>query len=225
MQDVIGNLVHPVLVYGLDLKNRLERGETPTIEIEQAALKGLLLSEIESRRFAAYGGDLDAKENEARGHGGQAFLGIRYALTCWVDELFILDSSWSSAWNERKLEVAFYGTNDRAWKFWEQARIAEGRAGNDALEVFFLCVILGFRGELREEPERLQAWVAASRTQVARGYSQEWNYPAQLEPPSDVPPLYGVERFRRMARVAVAVLVILIPLMLLMFRLPRSQTP
>ena len=214
MQDVIGNLVHPVFAYGLDLKNRLERGDSPTIEIEQAALKGLLLSEIESRRFAAYGGDLDAKVDGPRGPGGQAFLGIRYALTCWLDELFILDSAWSSAWNERKLEVAFYGTNDRAWKFWEQARIAEGRAGNDALEVFFLCVILGFRGELREEPERLQAWAAASRTQVARGYGQEWNYPAQLEPPSDVPPLQGLERLQRVARVAMVALLVLVPVLL-----------
>ena len=42
----------------------------------------------------------------------------------WLDELFILYSSWESAWNERKLEGSLYGSNDRAWRFWEQARIA-----------------------------------------------------------------------------------------------------
>ena len=214
MQDSIGSLVHPVLGYGLELRERLERGESPTIEIEQAALKGLLLGEVEARRWTAYGGEADSKTGEeARGRGSVAFLGIRYALTCWLDEVFILDSPWASAWNERKLEVALYGTNDRAWKFWEQARLAEGRAGNDALEVFFLCVMLGFRGELREEPERLRAWVAAARTQVARGYGQEWPYPPELEPPSNVPPLDGLDRFRRMAAVAVVVLLVLIPLM------------
>ena len=72
------------------------------------------------------------------------FLGVRYGLTCWLDELFILYSPWERLWNERKLEASLYGTNDRAWRFWEQARLAESRAGSSALEVFYLCVILGF---------------------------------------------------------------------------------
>ena len=187
MQDSIAMLVHRIFDYGLDLKARLDRGESPTIEIEQAAMKGLLLSEVESRRYAAFGGDLEKAGEEGLNRGSQSFLGIRYALTCWLDELFIVDSRWSTAWNERKLEVAFYGTNDRAWKFWVQARLAEGRPGNDAIEVFFLCVMLGFRGELREEPERLRVWVAASQTQVARGHGKKWPDPPELEPSSNVP--------------------------------------
>ena len=211
MQDTISSLVHPILAYGLDLKGRLDRGESPTIEIEQAALKGLLLSEVESRRYAAFGGDVEKVGDESRGRGSQTFLGIRYALTCWLDELFIVDSPWSKAWNERKLEVAFYGTNDRAWKFWVQARLAEGRPGIDALEVFFLCVMLGFRGELREEPERLRAWAAAAQTQVARGHGQKWPVPPELEPASNVPPLHGADRLRRFTVVAFVFLLVLIP--------------
>ncbi len=219
MQDAITRLVYPVIDYGLDLKERLDRGESPTIEIEQAALKGMLLSDIEARRWAAYGGDAEAKTaGEARDRGGPAFLGIRYALTCWLDELLILDSQFAASWNERKLEVAFYGTNDRAWKFWDQARIAEGRGGNDALEVFFLCVMLGFRGELREEPDQLRAWTAAARAQLARGLSQEWPYPAELDVPSNVPPLEGMDRFRRMTTVAAVMLALLVPILLLVLR-------
>lgn len=215
MQDAIAKLVYPIIDYGLDLKERLNRGESPTIEIEQAALKGMLLSEIESRRWAAFGGDAEPKSaGEARDRGGSMFLGIRYALTCWLDELFILDSQFATAWNERKLEVAFYGTNDRAWKFWEQARTAEGRGGNDALEVFFLCVMLGFRGELRDEPDQLRAWTAATRAQLARGLGQEWPYPAELDVPSNVPPLEGLDQFRRMTTVAAVMLALLVPIML-----------
>jgi type VI secretion system protein ImpK len=217
MQEAIANLVHPVFAYGLRLKERLERGETPTFEIEQAALKGLLLSDIEARRWADFGGDGEGG-SESRGRSHQQFLGIRYALTCWLDELFILDSPWTSRWNERKLEVALYGTNDRAWKFWEQARLAESRAGADAVEVYFLCVMLGFRGEVREEPERLQAWVAATRSQVTRRHLQEWPYPPELEPPSNVPPLIGTDRFRRMLLVAGVVLLVLVPLMTIVAR-------
>lgn len=217
MQEAIANLVHPVFAYGLRLKERLGRGEAPTFEIEQAALKGLLLSDIEARRWADFGGDSEAG-GEGRTRSSQQFLGIRYALACWLDELFILDSPWSGRWNERKLEVALYGTNDRAWKFWEQARLAEARAGADAVEVFFLCVMLGFRGELAEESERLQAWVAATRSQVTRRHQQEWLYPPELEPPSNVPPLVGAAGFRRMLVAAGVAVLVLVPLMAFLAR-------
>ena len=214
MQDTIANLVYPVIDYGLALQERLERGESPTIGIEQATLKGMLLSEAEARRGAAFGGDAETRgAGESRDRAGTAFLGIRYALTCWLDEMFILNSAFAGAWNERKLEVAFYGTNDRAWKFWDQARIAEGRGGTDALEVFFLCVMLGFRGEFREEPEQLHAWTAAARAQLARGHGREWPYPPELDAPSDVPPLHGLARFRRMTTVAAVLILLLIPIL------------
>lgn len=212
MQESIAQLVHPVFTYGLQLKERLDRGEAPTFEIEQAALKGLLLSDIEARRYPDFGGEGDAP-GEGRGRGAQQFLGIRYALVCWLDELFITDSAWSARWTERKLEVALYGTNDRAWKFWEQAKAAEGRAGRDTIEVFFLCVMLGFRGEVAEEPERLRGWVAAARTQLGRVKGQEWVAPPELVPPSFVPPLDGRRRLRRMVVTCGLVLALLAPLM------------
>lgn len=218
MQDAIANLVHSVFAYGLRLKERLARGESPSLEIEQAALKGMLLSEIEAQRWADFGGDADPT-GEARNRTGSRFLGVRYALVCWLDELFILDSPWSTRWNERKLEVALYGTNDRAWKFWEQARLAESRGGIDGIEVYFLCVMLGFRGELREEPERLQAWVAAARSQITRRHLQEWPYPPELEPPSSVPPLTGTAHFRRMLVVAGVALIVLVPLLTIVSRM------
>src|SRR3954452_8426837 len=101
MQESIAQLVHPVFTYGLQLRERLARGESPTFEIEQAALKGLLLSDIEARRYPEFGGDGDA-QGESRGRGADRFLGLRYALVCWLDELFITDSPWSARWNERK---------------------------------------------------------------------------------------------------------------------------
>jgi type VI secretion system protein ImpK len=210
MQESIAQLVHPVFAYGLRLKESLARGEEPAFEIEQAALKGLLLSEIEARRWADFGGDGDGS---GRGRGEQAFLGIRYALVCWLDEIFIADSPWSTRWNERKLEVALYGTNDRAWKFWEQAKLSEARAGRDAIEVFFLCVMLGFRGELADQPERLSGWVAAARTQLGRAKGHDWVAPPELEPPSNVPPLTGRARLSRMAVSGAVLLMVLVPLM------------
>src|SRR5437868_4838997 len=132
MRDEIADLVHPVLSYGLQVKERLERKEPLDLGTEQAALKGLLLTELEARRLVDFGGEVGS-ETRSGGmsradmgrRGSEAFLGIRYALACWLDELFILDSPWGREWNERKLEASLYGSNDRAWAFWEQARRAE----------------------------------------------------------------------------------------------------
>src|SRR6266446_4029510 len=111
MREEIANLVHPVLTYGLRLKDRLERGEALDFDAEQAALKGLLLGELEAKRVPEFGGQSADSASMARmSMGGRRnpdhFLGIRYALACWLDELFILDSPWERAWNERKLEEA-----------------------------------------------------------------------------------------------------------------------
>src|SRR5207253_1176639 len=136
VRDDIGNLVHQVFSHALRLKERLAKGEQADLETEQAMLKGMLLSDHEARRFADYGGDrgLDlssvSRTMEGR-RGAEGFLGIRYALACWLDEIFILDSPWEAVWENHLLERALYGSRDRAWLFWEQARRAEARAGGD----------------------------------------------------------------------------------------------
>jgi type VI secretion system protein ImpK len=218
MKEEIANLVHPVFNYGLRLKERLARSEATDMETEQATLKGLLLGENEARRVADYGGDRASDQStmgrpmDTARRGGDHFLGIRYALVCWLDETFIVDSPWAQEWNEHKLESMLYGTNDRAWTFWEQARKAEARPGGDALEVFFLCVMLGFRGEYREQPDRLQAWVAATQARIAKMQAPEMpGMPPELDPPIYVPPRYWRDRMQRMVVVAAVVALCLIP--------------
>lgn len=205
MREEIADLVHPIIMRGLQLKRRLDRGESPSLETEHAVLKGLLLTDIEAKRWLDFGGEGGIEFTRTDGPVGEVgrgsvhyFLGVRYALACWLDELFILDSPWESQWNERKLEAALYGTNDRAWKFWEQARQSEMRPGTDALEVFFLCVVLGFRGELRDSPAKLHSWVTATRARIAKSQQRTWPYPPEIDPPTYVPPLRGRERLERM---------------------------
>ena len=216
MKEEIGNLVHPVFNYALRLKERMARGDSADLETEQATLKGLLLSDREARQVADYGGDRGfdvssiGRTIEGR-RGADGFLGIRYALVCWLDEVFILDSPWSQLWNEHKLETALYGTNLRADLFWEQARRAESRPGGDALEVFFLCVVLGFRGEMRNNPEGLRAWREAAESQISQNQAREWAGPPDAQPSIDVPPLHGAQRFRSMALTFGVAVLLLIP--------------
>jgi type VI secretion system protein ImpK len=209
MREDIAELVHPVLSYGLLLQERLKRGDSPDFDTEQAVLKGRLGTELEARRVPEYGGD-SALDNGAV-LGTERFLGIRYALACWLDEIFILDSPWSRAWAEKQFESALYGSNDRAFRFWEQARLAEVRGSPDALEAFYLCVMLGFRGEMVGKPERLQGWVQAARTRLNRSLPQELSLPPEQEVRPDVPPRYGRDKLQLMVMAWAAVLLLLVP--------------
>ncbi len=213
MRNEIASLVHPVLRHALNVRDRLRAGEQPNLDIEQATLKAMLLTEYEARRIGDFGGDPVAEGAlEPDEVPSEEFLGIRYALVCWLDELFILHSSWSEAWNEQKLEVSMYGTNDRAWKFWEQARRAETRSGMDALEVFYLCVMLGFRGELHEKSEEVAAWIASSQARLMNNrLGKDWNAPPELEPVTHVPPLRARDRLQTLVMVGGMVLLVLIP--------------
>jgi type VI secretion system protein ImpK len=220
MREEIANLVFPIVQQGLALRDHLEHlehGEALDLESEQARLRAMLLSEAEARKWIDFGGERagsrsvsDASESRS---SSERFLGIRFALTCWLDELMILHSPAEEQWNERKLEGLLYGTNDRAWKFWEQAEMALLRPTSDALEAFFLCVQLGFRGELRDDTDKLQSWSAATKSRIAKIRNQEWGYPLEYEPPTYVPPHYGRERLQHMVFTGGIVLLLLIPVL------------
>jgi type VI secretion system protein ImpK len=223
MQEELANLVHPVFTYGLHLRDRLELGEEPRIEVEQTILRGLLLSELEARRWSDFGGSESAPPPGAGRGKDEAsaavlpFLGVRYALACWLDEIFILHSPWGQEWNERKLEMALYGSNDRSWRFWQQAALAERRPTPDALEVFYLCTMLGFRGEYREQADRLRAWVSTAQQRLTQRGSIDWPHPPELDPPVNVPPLRGRARFQRVVWLCGAALLVLIPIVAFFF--------
>lgn len=225
MRDRIAQLVHPVLAHGLQLRSRLERGQQPDLEQEQAILKDLLLSDFEALRWAEFGGDAaNRNQTEARSsgqvssadgrqHAADHFLGIRFLLACWLDELFCNETAWGTRWNERKLEVELYGTNDRAWRFWDQAATARSRPGTDALEVAYLCVALGFRGKYRHDPQRLQTWVDSAKRRLGRVDEVTWKATADYRPEAHVPPLAGRGKLHRMALTSWVALLVLIPIL------------
>jgi type VI secretion system protein ImpK len=167
---------------------------------EPAAVPGLVQS-----AFPAAGGNLRSGKED------QALQGIRYALTCWLDELFTSYSPWSNAWAAQRLEASLYGTDDRSWKFWEHARQALDRPGSDALEVYFLCVMLGFRGELAQSPDNLRSWLTASQARLANQARTAGGPPAESHVSTHVPPLRGREIMQRMVFVCGMTMVVLIP--------------
>jgi type VI secretion system protein ImpK len=191
MREDLANRVYPVILRALDVRDRLARGEAPDFESEHAAFRGLLLGE-------------DRKGAADQGPGN-----TRYMLACWLDEFFIEFTPWAELWQEKKLETALFGTNERAWRPWEEARQAERRGDGDALEAFFLTVLLGFRGDLRQDPERLRSWVAAARTGCGR--LRPWKSPPERDATAAVPPLRGRTRLRRAVLACGLLFVLLVP--------------
>lgn len=94
MQDEVARLAHPVISYTLKIKDRIDRGEDVSRERSHAELERLLTPTAGSRTSFA-------KEED-----------VRYALTCWVDEIFILHSPWRQRWNETKLEFQLFRSNE-----------------------------------------------------------------------------------------------------------------
>ncbi|HWY86960.1 MAG TPA: DotU family type IV/VI secretion system protein [Gemmataceae bacterium] len=211
MREEIANLVYPVLTHGVRLRKRLaENDEGPDFATAQNELQGLLQSANQAQRWADFGGDAPVGAS-IRARQSDQFLGIRYALVCWLDEIFILDSPWQDQWSERSLEVDLYACRDRAWKFWEQADRAATRPSTDALEVFFLCVMLGFRGDKGNNPADLQKWCERIKAQLDMGQGAEFTLPPEGQPRTYVPILAGERRLQRMQYVAGVTFVILIP--------------
>ena len=198
---------HEVVGYGLDLKERMEQGARPPLDYELDRLRGLLTGGSELKTDPEYSGD--------PGGGESRFLGSRYALTCWLDVIFIADSPYADEWNERKLEVAIYGgSSDRAWRFWEQTQMAERRSGTDAIEVFYWCVMLGFRGELREQPDKLHNWTTGIRDRIRKSHKVELSLPQDQGFTTYVPRLTGHDRFASTIKWAAALALVAVPLLI-----------
>jgi len=219
MRRRIAQLVHPVLAHGLQLRRCLRGGREIDVAQEQAIFKDMLLSDFESLRWAEFGGDAaayreldDEAARDGRKHAADHFLGVRYLLTCWLDETFCNEPACANRWNERKLEMELYGTNDRAWKFWEQAAIARSRPGTDAIEVAYLCVALGFRGRYRDDHQSLRIWIDSAKRRLGKVDELAWKPPTDFLPPAQVKPLRGRDRLRQTAFCAWGSLVVLIPL-------------
>jgi type VI secretion system protein ImpK len=181
MREELANLVFPTFRYGLHLQERLEQGEKLKLEDEQNQLRQRLRSREEAAHTRDYGGD-------------GRFLGGHFALVCWLDEIMIFNTPAGAQWKNHTLEFEFYRTADRATLFWEQADLAYSRP--DALEVFYLCVVLGFRGRYRDQPAELKAWRKRAEERIRKSRPSKANLPEEATPSSNPEPLRARDRLR-----------------------------
>lgn len=134
MTPQFAKAVDPVFLGVLGLVERLEKGEQPNPEEERAAIRKAL-DDVEMAGIS------QTREWELS----------RYALVAWIDEVLI-DSGGHIAdrFREKPLEFELYESSKREVEFFLKAKEARELSGRDALEVFYLCVVLGFRGLYRK---------------------------------------------------------------------------
>ena len=165
--------IDPIFEHVLTLLERSEDGHDPDPIMEQEAI-GERLADAE------------------------AFLGeteewklAKFAIVSWIDEILVHGCTWKHGewWHQNLLEGqhfkvetmdSFSKGNGTAHEFFNRARHAAGLAGKDALEVFYIAVVLGFRGIYGQKglnpqtyglPSTLPKWLkntAAALTPVKR---------------------------------------------------------
>lgn len=145
----------PVMLDVLALVDRVRAGTSAPFEEELGRIRGAI------EQAAARMPGSRAKDWEL----------ASYAVVSLVDELLIVDTAWpgQSWWENHALEVDMFRTRNRATAFYDRAEQAVGLASRDALEVFMLAVVLGFRGIYRDQPEALQSWLRAKEQLVKVG--------------------------------------------------------
>lgn len=152
MNDNFAGLIAPVFRYVIEIQDRLAIGEQPSLSEVREDLVSIL---AEAQQ------DATAKALEAD------FELARYALVYWIDEILI-NSNWTHAsdWRDHILEWTYFRERLGGEQFYEKAKEASARNSTDPLEVFLICVALGFRGALANETEALRTWTENAHRRI-----------------------------------------------------------
>ena len=214
LRDDLARLVNPIVRVALDLRDGWGSPGGPNFDAGRSRLHDRF-RDLHRSYPAVRGDGVRASAGDLLDGGfdlepEDTYLGPAYPLACWADEMFTRMPAVAAKWTDRKFEVEFHGTNDRAWRFWKQAELASRRSA-DELEVFFVCAALGFRGDKIEDPTDYAGWAAVTRDRLLAEAGVEWIGPPALDPPARVPPRLGSRRLKRMAATAAAFAVVAIP--------------
>lgn len=143
--------VDPIFLHVLELLERCSAGENPQPHEERPKIVALI------------------DQAEALLGASEEWATAKYGIASWIDEVLV-DAPWSGAewWSNHVLEVQYFGTRLCSEQFFLKAREASESLDRDALEVYYNCVLLGFRGMYGEQ-------------QMAAAFAQAHGMPPDLE--------------------------------------------
>lgn len=129
--------VDPVFDYVLRALERIESGHDP----DPGYTQDRIITAIE-------------RAEATLGEANDEWQKAKFALVCWIDDLMV-NAPWAGRdwWVNNILEFKMFKSNNGAVLFYMWAREATESPRRDAHEVYYLCVILGFRG-IYSDPQR-----------------------------------------------------------------------
>lgn len=156
--------VDPVLLHVLGLLDRLSEGQSPNPLDERIRIRALL------------------DQGEAVVGSGREWELSKYALVSWIDEMLV-EANWASRewWSNNVMEMDLFRTRMCSEQFFLNAKESSTLARRDALEVYYVCVVLGFRGLYRDPalaamltqqhalPQDLATWAKQSALAIRLG--------------------------------------------------------
>jgi type VI secretion system protein ImpK len=176
--------VDPIFAHVLDVLDRLHQNESVDAEDERDQMRNLF------------------RTAEAEIGDKPGWLLAKYALVAWIDDVLI-EAPWDGRnwWENNSLEFAYFKTRDRATQFFLKAKEAGEMSQRDALEVFYLCVVLGFRGlfglsdaaflaEQLQLPTDVESWAKRTSQSIQLGQGRP-RLSGSARPAVGAPPLEG----------------------------------
>lgn len=133
MTPKLTQAVDPVFLHMLDLLDRIAQGQEPSPQDERLRIRALI------------------DQAEALVGASPEWGLAKYALVAWIDEMLV-EAPWRGAdwWSNNVLEVEAFNTRLCYEQFFVRAQEASTLERRDALEVYYICVVLGFRGLYRD---------------------------------------------------------------------------
>lgn len=209
--------IDPVFLHVLDLLGRIEKNIPVNGQEEKSRISNLL------------------RNAEAQLGNKRDWELAKYAIVSWIDEA-LTRAAWEGRdwWDNHSLEVDHFRSRDYSTEFFIRAKEASKLSRRDALEVFYVCVVLGFRGfygSAGEETPRianhldlpvdLESWARQTARAIQLGQGRP-SLSGAARPIEGAPPLDGKFLFLGTALFGVIFLAITATVAIVMVALPRG---
>jgi len=188
MTPQFSQAVDPIFLYVLDLLDRIDGHFPLSVHDERIRLRALL------------------DQAEAILGAGEQWDLAKYAIVSWIDEMMVkVEWPHREWWSNNVMEVELFNSRLCFEQFYIRAQQASSLTKRDALEVFYVCAVLGFRGLYADEqsaamfaqqhglPPTMAIWAKQTAMSIRLGQGR----PALSAPGREVlgaPPLHRKSR-------------------------------
>lgn len=133
MTPRLAQAVDPIFLHVLELIERINRGDKVSAQEERLRIRTLI---DQAEALIGTGDDWEL---------------AKYALVSWIDEMMV-DLQWDGRewWSNNVLEMELFNSRACSERFYLKGKEAAACTNRDALEVYYVCVVLGFRGVYHE---------------------------------------------------------------------------